>query len=82
MLLRKRKLDIKSMNNLCWGKNFNIQRYNASEYLGVSWSGALVRLLLQCIGETVAKSTTMQYGYSTVLHRWQHVFTSRKEKVV
>ena len=27
-------------------------------------------------------STTVQYGYSTVLHRWQPIFTSRNEKVL
>ena len=34
------------MNNPCWGRNFNTQGYNRSEYVGISWSGVLVQLLL------------------------------------
>ena len=28
------------MNNLCWLRNFNTHRYNGSEYVCISWSGA------------------------------------------
>ena len=70
--------------------------YMEPEYVCVSWSGVLVRLLLLCVEQAERRalflweqeiirskmSTTVQYGYSRVLHRWQHVFTSRKEKVV
>ena len=34
------------MNYLCWGKNFNTQGHNRSEYVCISWSGAMVQLLL------------------------------------
>ena len=27
-------------------------------------------------------STTVQYGYLMALHRWQYIFTNRKEKIV
>ena len=30
----------------------------------------------------VAGVNRVEYGYATVLHRWQHVFESSKEKVV
>ena len=69
-----------------------MQGYNGSGYVCVSWSSALVQLLLLCVEQAtrnvlflgeqeISKSktcSTVQYHYLTVLHRWQHVFTSRK----